>query len=100
MTGAISLGATQVIMPRFDMAEYCTLVERQRATVCFIVPPIVLGLAMSPEVEKHDFSSVRFFFTGAAPLAPDRARRMLQRIGKPLNQGYGRAATSPAQHAA
>src|SRR5439155_42883 len=67
MSGAISLGATQVIMPRFDMVEYCTLVERQRATVCFIVPPIVLGLAMSPEVEKHDFSSVRFFFSGWAP---------------------------------
>ena len=99
MTGAISLGATQVIMSRFDMVEYCTLVERHRATVCFIVPPIVLGLAMSPEVEKHDFSSVRFFFTGAAPLAPDPARRMIQRIGKPIIQGYGLTETSPATHA-
>ncbi|HEY8785891.1 MAG TPA: long-chain-fatty-acid--CoA ligase [Candidatus Limnocylindria bacterium] len=99
MTGAISLGATQVIMPRFDMVEYCTLVERHRATVCFIVPPIVLGLAMSPEVEKHDFSSVRFFFSGAAPLAPDPARRMMQRIGKPIIQGYGLTETSPVTHA-
>jgi long-chain acyl-CoA synthetase len=99
MTGAISLGATQVIMSRFDMAEYCTLIERHNATVCFIVPPIVLGLAMSPEVEKHDFSSVRFFFTGAAPLAPDPARRMVQRIGKPIIQGYGLTETSPVTHA-
>jgi acyl-CoA synthetase (AMP-forming)/AMP-acid ligase II len=80
MAGSVSLGATQVVMPRFDMAEYCTLIERHRATVCFIVPPIVLGLAMSPEVDKHDFSSVRFFFSGAAPLAPDPARRMIERI--------------------
>ena len=99
MTGAISLGATQVIMPRFDMVEYCTLIERHRATVCFIVPPVVLGLAMSPEVEKHDFSSVRFFFSGAAPLAPDPARRMMQRIGKPIIQGYGLTETSPVTHA-
>ncbi|MGH2471198.1 MAG: class I adenylate-forming enzyme family protein, partial [Candidatus Limnocylindria bacterium] len=99
MTGAISLGATQVIMSRFDMVEYCTLVERHRATVCFIVPPIVLGLAMSPEVSNHDFSSVRFFFTGAAPLAPDPARRMIQRLGKPLIQGYGLTETSPVTHA-
>ena len=99
MTGAISLGATQVVMPRFDMVEYCTLVERHHATVCFIVPPIVLGLAMSPEVEKHDFSSVRFFFSGAAPLAPDPARRMMQRIGKPIIQGYGLTETSPVTHA-
>src|SRR6266550_1732743 len=99
MTGAISLGATQVVMPRFDMVEYCTLVERHRATVCFIVPPIVLGLAMSPEVEKHDFSSVRFFFSGAAPLAPDPARRMIQRIGNPIIHGYGLTETSPVTHA-
>jgi long-chain acyl-CoA synthetase len=99
MAGAISLGATQVAMARFDMAEYCTLVERHHATVCFIVPPIVLGLAMSPEVEKHDFSSVRFFFTGAAPLAPDPARRMSERLSKPIIQGYGLTETSPVTHA-
>src|SRR5438445_3408576 len=98
MAGSISLGATQVVMPRFDMAEYCTLIERHRATVCFIVPPIVLGLAMSPEVDKHDFSSVRFFFSGAAPLAPDPARRMIERIGKPIIQGYGLTETSPVTH--
>src|SRR2546427_3819647 len=98
MSGAISLGATQVVMSRFDMVEYCTLVERHRATLCFIVPPIVLGLAASPEVDKHDFSSVRFFFSGAAPLAPDPARRMTQRLGKPLIQGYGLTETSPVTH--
>src|SRR5256712_3964705 len=98
MTGAISLGATQVIMPRFDMVEYCTLAERHRATVCFIVPPIVLGLAMHPEVDTHDLSSVRFFFSGAAPLAPDPARRLAKRLGKPIIQGYGLTETSPVTH--
>ena len=98
MAGSISLGATQVVMARFDMAEYCTLVERHRATACFIVPPIVLGLAMSPEVSKHDFSAVRFFSSGAAPLAPDPARRMIERIGKPIVQGYGLTETSPVTH--
>ncbi|MDP9321125.1 MAG: long-chain-fatty-acid--CoA ligase [Chloroflexota bacterium] len=98
MAGAVSLGATQVAMSRFDMVEYLTLVERHRATVCFIVPPIVLGLAAHPEVDKHDLSSVRFFFSGAAPLAPEPARRMIERTGKPLIQGYGLTETSPVTH--
>jgi len=99
MAGAVSLGATQVVMSRFDMVEYLTLVERHKATVCFIVPPIVLGLAAHPEVDRHDLSSVRFFFSGAAPLAPDPARRMIQRVGKPIIQGYGLTETSPVTHA-
>jgi long-chain acyl-CoA synthetase len=99
MSGAISLGATQIVMPRFDMVEYLTLVERHRATVCFIVPPIVLGLAIHPEVDKHDLGSIRFFFSGAAPLAPDPARRLAQRVGKPIIQGYGLTETSPVTHA-
>src|SRR2546425_8459937 len=98
MAGAISLGATQVAMSRFDMVEYLTLVERHRATVCFIVPPIVLGLAAHPEVDRHDLSSVRFFFSGAAPLAPEPARKMAKRLGKPIIQGYGLTETSPVTH--
>ena len=99
MSGAISLGATQVVMSRFDMVEYLTLIERYKATVCFIVPPIVLGLAAHPEVDRHDLSSVRFFFTGAAPLAPEPARRLVDRTHIPVIQGYGLTETSPVTHA-
>lgn len=99
MAGAVSLGATQIVMSRFDMVEYLTLVERHQATVCFIVPPIVLGLAAHPEVDRHDLSSVRFFFTGAAPLAPEPARRLTLRTRIPIIQGYGLTETSPVTHA-
>lgn len=98
MSGAPSLGATQIVMSRFDMVEYLTLIERHRATVCFIVPPIILGLAAHPEVDKHDLSSVRFFFTGAAPLAPEPARKLIARTKIPIIQGYGLTETSPVTH--
>ena len=96
MAGAVSLGATQVVMPRFDLVEYLTLAERHRATACFIVPPIVLGLAMHPEVDKHDLSSVRFFFSGAAPgEAPREADHPGLRSHRDLpgdaRQSHGRA---------
>src|SRR5437868_11249775 len=54
---------------------------------------------MGPEVDKHGFAAVRFLFGGAAPLTPDPARRMGQRIGKPIIQGYGLTETSPVTHA-
>src|SRR3989441_1358554 len=99
MAGAVSLGPTQAALSRFDMVESLTLVERHKATVCFIVPPIVLGLAAHPEVDRHDLSSVRFFFSGAAPLAPEPARRLAKRTHIPIIQGYGLTETSPVTHA-
>lgn len=41
-------GATLVVMPRFDLDRYLETVERYRATVLHVVPPIVLALAKSP----------------------------------------------------
>jgi acyl-CoA synthetase (AMP-forming)/AMP-acid ligase II len=91
-------GATLVVMPRFELAPYLDLVERYRATVLHVVPPIVVALAKSPAVNGRDFSSVRKLFSGAAPLGADVIGQCTARIGAVLQQGYGLTETSPATH--
>ncbi len=91
-------GATLVVMPRFDLEQYLDLVERYRATVLHVVPPIVLALAKSPCVSGRDFSSVRKLFSGAAPLGADVICQCLARVGGCLQQGYGMTEASPATH--
>jgi len=63
-------GATIVVMPKFDLEQYLDLVERHRATVLHVVPPIVLAIAKSPAAATRDFSSVRKLFSGAGRSAP------------------------------
>jgi acyl-CoA synthetase (AMP-forming)/AMP-acid ligase II len=58
-------------MPRFDLMEFLTLVQKHRATILPLVPPIVLGLVKHPAVAQFDLSSVRLVFSGAAPLGED-----------------------------
>ena len=91
-------GATIVVMPKFDLEQYLDLVERHRATVLHVVPPIVLAIAKSPAAAARDFSSVRKLFSGAAPLGADVTEACCARVGCVLQQGYGMTEASPATH--
>jgi acyl-CoA synthetase (AMP-forming)/AMP-acid ligase II len=91
-------GATLVVMPRFELDKYLDLVERYRATMLHVVPPIVVALAKSPAAGGRDFSSVRKLFSGAAPLGAELIGQCTARVGAFMQQGYGLTETSPATH--
>lgn len=98
MNAGLAAGATQVIMPRFDPQAFFELIARYKATNLFVAPPVMLALANLPAEAKVDFSSVRFVLSGAAPLAPDIARRVAERYGVTVLQGYGMTEASPVTH--
>jgi len=95
---ALAHGGTLVTMPRFDLVDFLNLVQKHRATVLPIVPPIVLGLVKHPAVAQFDLSSVRLVFSGAAPLGEEVARELSARLGCPVVQGYGMTEASPVTH--
>jgi len=65
----LSLGATIVIMPRFDAEDFLRLVERHRVTNAQMVPAMFFRiLALPAEVQRsHDLSSLRKVLHAAAP---------------------------------
>jgi acyl-CoA synthetase (AMP-forming)/AMP-acid ligase II len=91
-------GGTIVSTPRFDMLEFLGLVQKYRATILPLVPPIVLGMVKHPAVAQYDLSSVRLVFSGAAPLGEDLARELSLKLGCPVVQGYGMTEASPVTH--
>jgi acyl-CoA synthetase (AMP-forming)/AMP-acid ligase II len=91
-------GATLVVMPKFDLETYLQLVEHHHATMLHVVPPVVVALVKHPAVERHDFSSIRKLFSGAAPLGASTIEQCTCRINCVVQQGYGLTETSPATH--
>jgi acyl-CoA synthetase (AMP-forming)/AMP-acid ligase II len=91
-------GATLVVMPRFDLERYLELVERYRATMLHVVPPIMVALAKSPAIGARNLSHVRKLFSGAAPLGADVIAQCTARVGCVVQQGYGMTEASPATH--
>ncbi len=66
---ALYVGATTVILPRFDAREWLRAVERHRATISFMVPAHFIRILEVPEDERSafDLSSLRKIVHGAAP---------------------------------
>ena len=97
--GAIYLGASQVIMARFDVEECLRLIERYRVTVVFSAQPALLAFLNLPHAGQYDVSSLRLIWVGAAPLAPAISRAIREKFGVPVARHYGLTEASPTTHA-
>lgn len=99
LTTSLSLGATLILMPRFDVKKLTALLTEHSVTMMPMVPPAINALCQAAEAgcfpKNH---SVGWIKSGAAPLAPELARRLGELTGIPVNQGYGMTEASPVTH--
>ncbi|MGH2518646.1 MAG: AMP-binding protein, partial [Chloroflexota bacterium] len=91
-------GATQIVLPRFDLEGFLGLMQRYSVTNACLVPPIVLALAKHPAVDQFDLSKLRVITSGAAPLSAELSNACEQRLGCVVKQGYGMTELSPVTH--
>ncbi|MFF3071867.1 4-coumarate--CoA ligase family protein [Kitasatospora sp. NPDC057904] len=92
-------GAAVVVLPRFDLEQFCRAIEEHRVQALIVAPPIALALAKHPLVERFDLSSVEYLLCAAAPLDTELAAACARRLGLPhLLQGYGMTELSPVTH--
>ncbi len=89
--GAVLLGADLVLMERFDPEEALRLIEAHRVRSTFMVPTHFVRLLQLPEEtrRRYDLSSLQLVAHGAAPVAPDVKRRMIEWLGPILFEFYG-----------
>ncbi|MCP3821879.1 4-coumarate--CoA ligase family protein [Streptomyces sp. A3M-1-3] len=99
MNAPLKRGATVVVLPRFDLDQFLSAIEKHRITGLYVAPPIVLALAKHPAVAGHDLSSLRYIVSAAAPLDAALAQACSRRLGlPPVMQAYGMTELSPGTH--
>ena len=95
----LALGATLVLMPRFNVAQLLGLLVSEGVTMMPLVPPALNALNQAAEAGQFPVNhKVGWVKSGAAPLAPELARRFTELTGIPINQGYGMTEASPVTH--
>ncbi|OIT36281.1 PREDICTED: 4-coumarate--CoA ligase 2-like [Nicotiana attenuata] len=92
----LRVGATILIMQKFEIKGLMELVEKYRVTIAPFVPPIVLAIAKSPLVDKYDLSSIRMIMSGAAPMGKELEDTVRAKLPNAiLGQGYGMTEAGP-----
>ena len=71
LTPIFAVGGTIVLHAGFDAAEVLATIEKERCTVALGVPTIFRMLQEHPAWPSADFSSIRYFASGGAPLPLD-----------------------------
>lgn len=92
-------GGTLVLMPRFDAVQVVDHLSKESITCILTVPPVLNALSQTAEAGHFPGEhGVRWAKSGAAPLAPELARRFTALTRIPICQGYGMTEASPVTH--
>jgi len=95
----LMMGATLVLMQRFNAGQVCSLLSQESITTMFMVPPAMNALCLAAEAGQFPKDhKVHWVKSGAAPLAPDLPRRFTELTGILACQGYGMTEASPVTH--
>ncbi|MEH0166801.1 AMP-binding protein [Paucibacter sp. JuS9] len=94
-SGVLSLpttarGGSVVILSKPDPALMLAAIPRHRVTEIFLPPTVIYRLLDIPDLAKKiDFSSLRYFSYGAAPMSVEKLKQAIKVFGPVMMGGYG-----------
>ena len=98
MNAGFSVGATLVLLPRFDAQQAVTLLQQENVTFFAGVPTMYWGLlgALTEDVDVELIArNLRVAVSGGASLPVEIITQFRDRFGVQILEGYGLSETSP-----
>ncbi|PLP96626.1 long-chain fatty acid--CoA ligase [Cupriavidus pauculus] len=94
MHAPLYLGATIVLMPRWDAALAAALIERFRVSNWNAPPAMLVDFFAQPGIDGRDLSSLAFLGGGGAAMPEAVATTLQTRFGLPYVEAYGMTETA------
>ncbi|MGH8447756.1 AMP-binding protein [Pseudomonas sp.] len=85
-----SKGGTVVVISKPDPQLLLAAIPTNKVTEFFLPPTVIYRLLDIPGLNKKvDFSSLRYFLYGAAPMSVQKLRKAIEVFGPVMIEGYG-----------
>jgi fatty-acyl-CoA synthase len=94
MNVPITLGATCVMLPRWDAAQAARLIERHRVTTWSAPPAMLIDFFAHPEAASRDLSSLTVLSGGGAAMPEAVSAMLWERFGIVYQEAYGMTETA------
>ncbi|MBI3242387.1 MAG: alpha/beta fold hydrolase [Chloroflexi bacterium] len=95
----ISLGATLILKPTFEVTDVLKTIKSERPTIFPGIPGMYVAINNFPGARKYGISSIKACLSGSAPL-PVEVQESFERLTRGrLVEGYGLTEASPVTHA-
>jgi len=98
MHSGIYLGATLVLMPRWERELAGRLISKWQVTHWTNIPTMVIDLLGSPNFDKFNLKSLVHIGGGGAAMPQAVAQRLLDLYGLSYSEGYGLTETAAPSH--
>ncbi len=89
MNNRLFRAATGVLVDTFDLDVILSSIEKYKIQSMAGVPTMYVYLLMHPNPHKYDLSSMRYWLSGAAPLAMETWTRFKEVYGGEIIEGWG-----------
>ncbi|XP_055700086.1 uncharacterized protein LOC129799860 [Phlebotomus papatasi] len=96
MLRLIASGTKMISLQRFEEDFYLKTIERYRASVLFVAPPVMVFLSKSPILDRYNLQTLRVIYSGAAPLSKETVEGIFRRLPslETICNGYGMTETT------
>ncbi len=98
MNTPIIVGATVVMMTRWDRDCAGLLIERRRVTGWTNITAMLIDFLANPKLDQYDLSSLTRVGGGGASMPEAVAKKLEEKIGLPYLEGYGLTETAAPTH--
>ncbi len=98
MNTPIYVGATVVLMTRWDRRTAAKLIERYKVTAWTNISTMAIDFLADPEIGKYDLSSLKLIGGGGAAMPAAVAEKLYQLTGLRYIEGYGLSETIAGTH--
>jgi len=96
MNAPVYLGATMVVITRFDAETLLIAIEKYKCSVWLAITTMNIAVINHPNLKKYDISSLRALISGGAPVPPAIVEKYRELTGCNLVEGFGMSETISA----